>query len=213
MSGKLWDRGEQYAGDRLDVDGVDPDPLAQFRAWFAAAEARGVSKVNAMTLATADASGRPSARIVLLKELDDRGFVFFTNYESHKGGDLAANPRAALVFFWDALERQVRVEGTVERLDAASSDAYFGARPRGSQLGAIASPQSRPLPDRETLEAAVTQLDTELAGAAPARPSYWGGYRVLPERIEYWQGQPSRLHDRVVYVRTPDGWTRARLAP
>jgi pyridoxamine 5'-phosphate oxidase len=214
VSEKLWHHGEQYAGERLDVDSVAADPLVQFRAWFAAAEARGLPAVNAMTLATADAAGRPSARVVLLKELDDRGFVFFTNYDSRKGDELAANPHAALVFYWQPLERQVRVEGAVERIDAAASDAYFAVRPRGSQLGAIASPQSRPVPDRETLEAQVLALEASLGDAAPTRPPHWGGYRVVPERVEFWQGQPSRLHDRVRYVRQPDGtWDRQRLAP
>ncbi len=202
----------QYAGDRLDVTLVDPDPMAQFRAWFAAASALGLPQVNAMTLATADATGAPSARIVLLKDADAQGFVFFTNYESRKGDDLAANPRAALVFYWEPMDRQVRIEGTVAQLPAAESDAYFTSRPRGSQLGAIASPQSRPLPDRATLDDKVAELDRTLA--QPTRPAYWGGFRVTPTRVEFWQGQPSRLHDRVLYVRNPDStWSRTRLAP
>lgn len=204
---------EEYSGALLDVANVDDDPFAQFRVWFAAAEARGLPKVNAMTLATATSDGRPSARIVLLKELDDRGFVFYTNYRSRKGAELSANPRAALVVYWDALDRQVRIEGTVEEVDAASSDAYFASRPRGSQIGAIASPQSQPLASRDLLEAKVAEIEKALGGAPPQRPATWGGYRVVPEMLEFWQGQPSRLHDRVVYRRVDGVWTKERLAP
>jgi pyridoxamine 5'-phosphate oxidase len=209
----LWHHGVGYAGPQLDVTTVADDPLEQFRVWFREAEARGLSKVNAMTLATATPAGRPSARIVLLKELDDRGFVFYTNYESQKGAQLAANPQAALVFFWDGLDRQVRIEGAVERVSDAESDAYFAVRPRPSRLGAIASPQSRPLASREELAARVATLDRELGDREPARPAAWGGYRLVPDLIELWQGQPSRLHDRVVYRRAGDAWTRERLAP
>jgi len=208
----LWHHGSQYAGERLDLDTVAADPIVQFRAWFAAAEAAGIGDPNAMTLATADRDGRPSARIVLLKEVDARGFVFFTNYESRKGDDLAVNPRAALCFWWRDLHRQVRIEGAVERTSPADSDAYFAVRPRGSQLGAIASPQSRPIATRTELETRVAELD-ERYPDAPPRPATWGGYRVVPDRIEFWQGQPSRLHDRVCYRLVTDRWERERLAP
>jgi pyridoxamine 5'-phosphate oxidase len=210
---RLWHHATQYDGDRLDVANVADDPIAQFRVWFAAALAAGIPDANGMTLATADAEGRPHARIVLLKEVDDRGFVFYTNYESDKGRELAGNPRAALAFWWQPLHRQVRVEGTVERVTAAESDAYFQVRPPGSRIGAIASPQSRPLANREELERAVAELERRYPDGDPPRPAHWGGYRVVPDRVELWQGQQSRLHDRVVYTRDGDAWHRHRVAP
>jgi pyridoxamine 5'-phosphate oxidase len=209
----FWQHGAQYVGAPLDPDACDPDPIVEFRRWFHAAEAAGVPSVNAMTVATVDGRGRPAARIVLLKEVDERGFVFYTNYDSRKGEDLAAHPFAALVFYWDPQHRQIRVEGSVERVTPAESDAYFAVRPRGSQLGAIASPQSAPIESRQLLADRVDALAATLGTAVPPRPPYWGGYRVVPDSIELWQGQPSRLHDRVRYRREGDAWIRDRLAP
>ncbi|MGE0545792.1 MAG: pyridoxamine 5'-phosphate oxidase [Kofleriaceae bacterium] len=209
----IWHLGKQYAGIPLDPADCDPDPIAAFRAWFGSAVAAQIPAVNAMTLATVDDRGRPAARIVLLKEVDERGFVFFTNYDSRKGRDLAAHPFAALVFYWDAHHRQVRVEGAIERISAAESDAYFKSRPRGSQLGAIASPQSQPIAGREVLGERIAELTRELGKNDPTRPAHWGGFRVIPEMIELWQGQPSRLHDRVRYQLIDGAWIRDRLAP
>jgi len=191
-----------------------PDPIALVQRWFADALAAGVPQADAMTLATATPDGRPSARAVLLKGIDARGFAFYTNYESRKGRELDANPFAALVLLWIALERQVRITGSVARLDPEESDAYFATRPRGSQLGAWASEQSRPLADRTELEARWQALDERYGGAIVPRPPQWGGYRVEPDEIEVWQGRANRLHDRFRYTRAPDGgWTRVRLQP
>lgn len=191
-----------------------PDPIALFEQWFAEAQAADLPQVNAMTLATATPDGRPSARIVLLKGVDPQGFQFFTNEGSHKGGELAANPRAALVIHWAILERQVRVTGAVERLTEDESDAYFATRPRGSQIGAWASEQSHPLADRAELERRCAALESRYADGPVPRPPHWGGYRVVPEEIEFWQGRSSRLHDRFVFTRTPDGdWEHVRLQP
>ena len=210
---ELWRVGEDYAGSPLDPADVGDDPIIEVRNWLQHAVAQGLSTPNAMTLATVDERGRPAARIVLLKEIDDRGFVFFTNYDSRKGRDIAAHPFAALVVYWEPLHRQVRIEGAIEKLAAAESDAYFASRPRGSQVGAIASPQSEVIASRAELEKRVADVTSAAGQGALARPSYWGGYRVVPDAIELWQGQPSRLHDRVKYVKGAAGWTRARLAP
>jgi pyridoxamine 5'-phosphate oxidase len=205
---------KEYTQAGLREEDADPDPIRQFRRWFDEAVAGGVPEANAMTLATATPDGAPSARIVLLKDLSDAGFAFFTNYDGRKARELAANPRAALVFYWASLERQVRVEGNVEKVTEEESDAYFRVRPLGSQLGARASPQSAVLPDRATLERRVAELEKEYAGRDVPRPANWGGYRVRPQAVEFWQGRPSRLHDRLLYRRQPDGgWRIVRLAP
>jgi len=168
---------------------------------------------NAMTLATVDERGRPAARLVLLKEIDERGFVFYTSYDSRKARDLAAHPYAALVIYWEPLHRQIRIEGSIETISTGESDAYFATRPRGSQLGAVASPQSEVLPNRETLERKVAALSAKYGEGPIPRPTSWGGYRVVPDMIELWQGQPSRLHDRVRYRLLDGAWVKDRLAP
>lgn len=204
----------EYARASLTEAELHPDPLEQFRIWFDQALDAEVNEPNAMTLATATPDGRPSARIVLLKGLDSGGFVFFTSYDSRKGSELEANPHAALVFFWPELERQVRVTGTANRIAREESDAYFRSRPRGSRIGAWASTQSRVIPDRAALEARITEMETTFPGDEIPLPSFWGGFRVTPETVEFWQGRPSRLHDRLRYTRTEaGGWAVARLAP
>lgn len=201
-----------YKRGALDEEHADADPVRQFARWWDEAVASEVLEVNAMTLATADAQGRPSARTVLLKGFDANGFVFYTNYESRKGLELAANPRACLLFFWAELERQVRIDGDVERTSAEESDEYFTSRPLASRIGAWASPQSRPIPGKAWLLARAAEMGVR-HGLHPARPPYWGGFRVRPQAIEFWQGRPSRLHDRLLYTREREGWTRTRLAP
>ncbi|HEY2353743.1 MAG TPA: pyridoxamine 5'-phosphate oxidase [Gaiellaceae bacterium] len=189
------------------------DPLEQFGVWYAEAGAA-VETPEAMAVATATADGSPSVRMVLLKQFDERGLVFHTHYTSRKGRELAANPRAALLFHWSPLGRQVRVEGSVERLPEDESDAYFATRPRGAQIGALASRQSEPLESRATLEHALAELEEKLAGATPERPETWGGYRLVPDAWEFWQHRDSRLHDRFRYERDPaGGWATARLFP
>jgi pyridoxamine 5'-phosphate oxidase len=193
---------------------LDPSPFVQFRRWFADAVEAKLKDPNAMTLATATPDGVPAARVVLLKDIDDRGLVFFTNYESRKGIELAANPHAALCFFWAPLERQVRVEGRVEKVTREESEAYFRTRPRGSQLGAWASHQSTVIPGREPLEARLAEVERRYPeGTEIPCPPWWGGYRVVPRAFEFWIGQPSRLHDRFRYTPAGDGWAVARLAP
>jgi pyridoxamine 5'-phosphate oxidase len=188
------------------------DPLAQFERWFGDALAAGLPLANAMTLATVAGTGAPDARVVLLKGVEDGGFVFYTNYESRKGRQLAARAEACLVFLWTQLERQVRVEGGVAKVSAAESDAYFATRPAGSRLSAWASPQSSVVAGRAALEESVAARRRQF-GDDPPRPPHWGGYRLAPARIEFWQGRENRLHDRLLYTRGADGWTRERLAP
>lgn len=198
----------------LDEAAAGAEPMHFFRQWFEEARNAEVHEVNAMTLATADAAGMPHARIVLLKGADDTGFTFFTNYDSDKGQQLAANPRAALVFFWPELERQVRVEGSVQKVSREDSDAYFHSRPPGSRLGAWASPQSAVIRDRAELEQREAEIAARYAGADIPRPEHWGGYRLIPQRIEFWQGRASRLHDRICFeCDSSNAWNRFRLAP
>jgi pyridoxamine 5'-phosphate oxidase len=203
----------EYAREGLAEADVDADPVVQFGRWFEQAEQGGLLEPHAMTLATATPDGRPSARMVLLRGFDERGFCFYTNYQSRKGDELAANPRAALVFWWDKLERQVRIEGRVERTSRAESEAYFSSRPPGSQLSAAASPQSRVIDGRATLERRVTELATGQRDGQVPLPEFWGGYRLAHEVVEFWQGRPNRLHDRLRYRRAGSGWKLERLAP
>jgi pyridoxamine 5'-phosphate oxidase len=209
----LADLRREYTLASLDLTEVDPDPFVQFTQWFDEAQRAEVLEPNAMTLATADANGRPSARVVLLKEVTPRGFVFFTDYRSRKGIELAANPRAGLCFFWKELERQVRIVGTVERLAAEESAAYFGSRPLGSRVGAWASVQSAVIPGRDWLEAEVERVSASYPDGDVPLPPHWGGYRVAPEELEFWQGRASRLHDRLRYLPNGDGWRVERLSP
>ncbi len=197
----------------LDEASAGEDPLAFFGKWFLEAQAAHVPEVNAMTLATVDARNRPHARIVLLKGLDEKGFVFFTNYDSAKGSDIDVNPYAAVVFFWQELERQVRIEGSVERVSDKESDAYFQSRPVGSRLGAWASPQSQVITDRKILETNYQQFEQQFTDGNIPRPPHWGGYRLLPGRMEFWQGRSSRMHDRILFSRSGNEWKKSRLAP
>lgn len=211
---QLAELRQPYGHDQLDEHAVDQDPIAQFRHWLDDALNGPIVEPNAMVVATATLDGVPTARTVLLKALDERGFVFYTNYRSDKAAEMEANPRAALVFPWHPMERQVRVVGPVARIAAEESDAYFASRPRESQLGAWASPQSDVVADRAALDAAYDEVVERFGDdGVIARPEHWGGYRVEPEAVEFWQGRTGRLHDRLRYRRTPEGWALERLAP
>lgn len=202
------------SAQKLDERLIDPDPIKQFQSWFNDAIAAGVPLPEAMTVATATRNGKPSARVLLLKQVDETGFVFFTNYRSAKARDLDSNPQAALVFYWPELERQVRVEGKIARTSAVESQVYFQTRPRDSQIGAWASPQSEVISGRETLEQRFAELEQLYCDREVDCPEHWGGYRLTPARIEFWKGRAGRLHDRILYERAADGvWTIKRLAP
>ncbi len=210
----IADAREDYTLSVLREEDVDPDAIRQFELWFDEATARGVHEPYAMTLATCTHDGRPSARIVLLRGVDERGFAFFTNYESRKAGELEKNPWGALVFFWQELERQVRIEGRVDRVSADESDSYFHSRPAASRIGAWASPQSQVIKNREELEDRCSRQEAYFSDQPISRPPHWGGYRLSPDTIEFWQGRASRLHDRLRYTRAEhSGWRIDRLAP
>jgi pyridoxamine 5'-phosphate oxidase len=209
----IADLRKDYTQATLDEADALANPFDFFKLWFEQALNADLPEPNAMTLATVNAKGRPSARIVLIKGLDARGITFFTNYESRKGQELAQNPHAALLFHWTELERQVRIEGRVEKCSPEESDAYYLSRPAGSRLGAWASPQSQVIDSREVLEARVRQAQEDQQGDPQTRPPFWGGYRLVPDFFEFWQGRPSRLHDRLAYTLQGDSWAMSRLAP
>jgi pyridoxamine 5'-phosphate oxidase len=211
---KVGDLRQSYESGFLLEQEVSPNPILQFQSWLQDAVAAQILEPNAMTLATVTAEGKPSARIVLLKDFDERGFVFYTNFQSRKGRELTQTPAAALVFWWDRLERQVRIEGSVAKVSDAEADAYFQSRPKGSQLGAWVSHQSQVIEGREDLEHRLKTLEQEYENCPIPRPANWGGYRLVPSIIEFWQGRPNRLHDRLCYrQKNSIGWTIERLSP
>ncbi len=203
----------EYAREGLEEADAGTDPVDLFAQWLEVAVTAGIHEPNAMALATADTSGRPSVRIVLLKGFDAAGAVFYTNYDSRKGRELVANPLASAVLLWHQLQRQVRIEGRVERVEPELSDAYFASRPRGAQIGAVASQQSRSVGDREALEAKVADVERTFDGRDVERPEHWGGYRITLDAVEFWQGRADRVHDRLRFTRVGDGWSRERLQP
>ena len=209
----ISDIRKEYMRESLSEGDVELNPYLQFGRWWREALGAEIEEVNAMTLATASADGKPSARIVLLKGYDEHGFVFFTNYTSRKGQDMAENDQVTLLFFWKELERQVRIEGRVEKLGVEENDAYFQSRPEGSRIGAWASPQSQVIPDRSFLDEQVRLYSGQFSEGTIPRPSHWGGYRVKPVLLEFWQGRPSRLHDRIRYIGEEGSWRIERLAP
>ncbi|MFW5707592.1 MAG: pyridoxamine 5'-phosphate oxidase [Bacteroidota bacterium] len=212
---KLFDLRKEYTQGGLSLSQVLPNPLSQFSLWFNQAVFSGLAEPNAMTLSTATPNGRVSARTVLLKEIDDRGLVFYTNYNSRKAKDIEKNPFGAILFLWLELERQVRVEGIIEKVSEQESDEYFASRPRESQLGAWASDQSQEVSSREQLFARYAELEKIYKGKDIPRPAHWGGYRLIPEEVEFWQGRPGRMHDRILFTlgTNSNGWQKKRLAP
>ena len=213
MPSIISDLRNEYTLNGLDKADVLPDPIAQFQQWFDAALKANVPEPNAMHVSTVTSEGRPDGRIVLLKDVSDAGFVFYTNYESRKGRELIGHPFATLTFFYPELERQIRIEGRVEKVSAEESDAYFSSRPRGSQIGAWVSHQSLVIDNREVLETRQRELEARFSGQSIPRPPYWGGFRVVPDVLEFWQGRPSRLHDRIRYRKEADNWIIERLSP
>ena len=213
MTTNIADLRKDYTLNGLDQTDVSPDPIVQFQQWFAAALAAGVHEPNAMHLATINPEGRPEGRIVLVKGVDAAGFSFYTNYNSQKGISLGANPMASLTFFWPELERQVRIEGWVEKVSETESDTYFNSRPRGSQLGAWVSQQSQVIAGRDVLTSQQEELENRFNGQPIPRPPHWGGFRVIPDKIEFWQGRPSRLHDRIRYRLEAGTWLIERVSP
>ncbi|MEO7446369.1 MAG: pyridoxamine 5'-phosphate oxidase [Ferruginibacter sp.] len=205
---------KEYALQSFDEKDANDNPFLQFEIWWQHAAASAIEELNAMSLATAGTDGKPSARIVLLKGYDEDGFIFYTNYESHKGRELAENPFAAMILFWKELERQVRVEGRVVKIPSADSDEYFASRPKGSQLGALVSPQSQVIKNRDVLVNKLEEVTGKYEGETSIpRPPHWGGYRIIPSMIEFWQGRRNRLHDRIQYLRKGESWEHHRLAP